>query len=318
MKIVDYLKSKFMDFDCFFGAVNNLKPIKISKIDYNRIKEFFDSQEKEIALKILEKKSQQSLGQLPTPKTIFPTLGEKISDNGDYLGCTFVLNNAYFKGIKSEANEAFKDLYLSGILQIFADYGFIPKFNISDYYTNEYPYFIEIETIQKVSLESLSFERIVELSVFVSFLQQILKSQGYSLQDPNIENFCYSVNHPYYLDFGSFEHKFHHHKEYSLVISLIYQIVLSYFPNSIFHDYYIFGTETNWNSNKKNNIYKYNKIEVRKIAKRFVAYHKLHSSHLVYRAAKRVIKHFDCRPEDLFILFSDVDKLNEFDFLNYK
>lgn len=318
MKVIEYLHSKFMDNDYFFGAVHNIKPIKLKKEEYNKIKDFFAEQEKEVTLKIEEKKIEFKSFILPTPNTIFPENGVKVSDNGDYLGCTFICNNLYLKGIKNDAKERFRELYYSGILQTFVEYEYVPKFKISNYYSKDHLWFLEIEPIKKQSLETINFEDTVELSIFVSFLQTILNKQGFSLQDPNIENFCYSVNHPYYLDFGSFEHKLHRHKEYSLVISLIYQIILSYFPNSIFHDYYVFGIKTEWNSNKKNDIYKYNKIEVRKVAKKFVSYHRVHSSSIVYRAAKRIVKKFECRPEDLFILFSKADRLEKFNFLNFK
>lgn len=314
-KITLLLMRRFGYKDFYFGKVNYLKPIKVSKKEYYKIQSFFSKQEDLVISNIREKDPKKN--NFSIPKVVLPAEARKISENGDWLGVTYSYEKKFYKSIKSESVKAFTDLYYSGLLQTFSDFKYIPKFKISEFYSNEFPLFLEIEPIKKVSYDSLSIEKCIETAIFVAFLQEICKRNGFSLQDPHMENFCYSEGHPYYLDFGSFEHQIHHSKEYSLVVSLIYQIIFSYFPNSIFHDYFIYGLNTNWCSDK-NSIFKYNKSEIRKVMKKFVLFHKYESSYCVYKAAKRIIKKFDCRPVDLYLLFSDRLNLSDLDFTKFK
>ncbi len=122
----------------------------------------------------------------------------------DPLGCILHKDGKIFRGVYRKSKESFIELYNTGILQVFAEIGWLPHFNITHYYTEEYPVVLEIEKLDIISLQFWTFSMIKEEARLKLQILDILKEFGYTLVDGHSGNVTFKNGKPIFFDFGSF------------------------------------------------------------------------------------------------------------------
>ena len=122
----------------------------------------------------------------------------------DVYGVVIYKDNKIYRGIYKKSKEKFIELYNTGILQVFAEEGFVPKFKISDFYTDDYPLILEVEKLDIVHYRNYSYSMIKEEGKLKLRLLEILSEFGYTLIDGHSGNTTFKDNNPVFFDFGSF------------------------------------------------------------------------------------------------------------------
>ena len=275
-----------------------LKPIKMSNKTYENIKAHYENITGKISKTISELSSRSE-----NIRGGVIQFGEykKLSEYGDYLGPVVEQNGKIYKLIKEQSFDLFKKLFNTQILQAFSFYGFIPKISITNYCLPDYPLIIECEKLNLTNYNDVSIDRFGELLLFVSFLQKVCRSNNVVLIDPHYLNYCYTLEgDKVFFDIGSFKYGETNHDDFSMVSLGCYRLLFSLFPESVL--FYRELNEFRYDVPKFKFPTDYREFVYYK--KRFYRYHRLHSSLIIYRAAKRIFDKFEVRPEDLQVLFS--------------
>lgn len=121
----------------------------------------------------------------------------------DPLGCVLFKDGKIYRGVYRKSKDNFIELYNTGILQIFAEIGYMPKFKITDYYTKDYPIIFEIEKLDIIPAIFWSFSMIKEEAKLKIQIISILNEFGYTLIDGHTKNSTFKNGKPIFFDFGS-------------------------------------------------------------------------------------------------------------------
>ena len=280
----------------------SIKPIKIKKEDYKGLKKIFN----DLKNAFFDGLSNATLtkSEILNPGSLFAFKYNVLSpDKMDLLGPTVESNGKIYKMIKQESVSKFVDLWQTGILQSFIKRKWIPDVHISDYYLDGYPLILEVEYLPNLLglREVPSINKRKEMIVFVSFICYLLQDTTYSIADPHSGNFGLSNKRTYFFDLGSFIKNNENSSQYSLVIGGLETILFSFFPESLLSTWDMFTSRNDFTDRIPREL----SHEYLYFSRRFVIYHLLHSSPIVFKASRRVFKYYICNPWDLIILFFD-------------
>lgn len=149
----------------------------------------------------------------------------------DPLGVILKKDDKIYRGIYTKSCDYFKELYKTGILQTLSKYGYIPKFRITNYYTDEYPIILEVEKVHIVNSTFWTYSQIKAEAVMKIELIEILNEFGYSLIDGHTCNSTFVNNKPIFFDFGSFIKKKDNYAVKELIINNIVTLILMSLKN---------------------------------------------------------------------------------------
>lgn len=121
----------------------------------------------------------------------------------DPLGCILSKDGKIYRGVYKKSEEHFKELYNTGILQTFAEVGIMPHFNLTNYYTEDFPIIFEIEKVDIIPSIFWSFSMLKAEAKLKILLIEILNKFGYTLIDGHSLNTTFKNGKPIFIDFGS-------------------------------------------------------------------------------------------------------------------
>lgn len=309
VKIVGSIKKRFSDFKSAYYAKNTFCFPKITKKDYELIKQECELFCETVIDEILNE-SNKIMSDFPEPKSKLKHF-EVLSKYGDWLGPVVKKDSHFFRCVKKESLIGFKKLWSSGLLQVFSKRGYLPKLTISDYYTDDYPIILEQECIDIRNITTLSLDVSKKGLLFTSLIQQISKKVGFALIDPHYFNYTYFANRFVYFDLGSFStlQDYNKRHDFSMVVLGAYRILFSYFPNSVFYRQdlgeFRYGFDVTYGTNYHEFVFY--KLKTYSFCKR-------HCTRTIYRSFKNIFENYDCSPWDVITCFmpdraNDVKKL---------
>ena len=121
----------------------------------------------------------------------------------DPLGCILNKDGKIYRGVYKKSEEYFKELYNTGILQTFSEIGIMPKFNLTNYYTEDFPIIFEIEKLDIIPSILWSFSMLKEDAKLKILIIEVLNQFGYTLIDGHTLNTTFKNGKPVFIDFGS-------------------------------------------------------------------------------------------------------------------
>jgi len=212
----------------------------------------------------------------------------------------------FYRGIVPEKTDDFMELYKSGALQALADAGRVVAIKLTDYYTEDYPLVIEMETLIAVPASYWSFGMIRESAINVLVVNSVLEYFGFQLLDGHAANSAFKGTLPVFFDVGSLCNR--KNKRASFVNEFIARylntLLMLSAPESYFSRFYI-------NSNCKISppvIHINDSIEMDAIKKRFFRYHARHSSQVYNALLYKLFIRKEIKPEYIKTLFAHTPK----------
>ena len=313
MQIIKRALDCIDDYRILYFPKNSIKPIIIDKKQYQLIKSRFDLYRDNIVREVIIEKGE--LKPFNTVPSILIDDFVVLSQIGDYLGPVIQYNDQYFRCIKTEAKKKFLDLWNSGILQVFERHGFIPSITISNYYTEDYPIILKMETIDILPFYEWTEEQSVRAALFISILQGICRRLDCVILAPHYFNITFVENRPIYFDIGSFymTRNLEKYNDTSMVLLGLYRILFLYFNESVLSKQEL--GDFRWG--KKKNDYS-NKMHEFVLAKRrAMAYHRFHSTKTGNKAFRKIFLKNKCTPEDVAICFIGNEIIKQHDLIDY-
>ncbi len=123
----------------------------------------------------------------------------------DPIGVVIFKENKVYRAIYEKSKDEFIELLNTGILQVFADYGFIPKFKVTNYFIEDCPIVIEIEKLKIIPACFWNFSMLMEEAKLKLSMLEILREFNYGLRDGHTGNVSFNGKNPIFFDIGSFE-----------------------------------------------------------------------------------------------------------------
>ena len=217
----------------------------------------------------------------------------------DFLGSTVFYNGKYYKGILKEKQKEFERMWETGLLQSLSQSSFIPKIKISNYYSDDYVYFIESETINIVPFKIWNTNMIIDSCKFVLKINKYLAEKGYVLFDPHILNIAFTSKGFVYFDLGSFVIRTQQNNDYSIVFDAIVLLTAKESKTSIIAE----TGYTNEIFSKIGTDSFYFSPEVNFLLKKYKTFNKIHSSIVVNRAIRDIFTNYKVKEQYLDLLF---------------
>ena len=240
----------------------------------------------------------------PKDKSLFKDYSTNYSAL-DPLGCILKKGNKIYRGVYVKSEKYFKELYETGILQTLAEYKLIPKFRITEYYTDDFPIIFEIEKLRIIPSQYWSFSMTKEEAKIKLFLIDILKEFGYGLIDGHCDNATFKDGIPIFFDFGSIIKDVHNHN----AIKQIYKCNITSLMMHTLGDCYCtrnIHTIVNCTTLDAFDTYEYKQI-----------YRRFLSNNMQYKL-KKIIKHRQyIYPEMVDLLFPQKDEKEKSFWCNY-
>jgi hypothetical protein len=224
----------------------------------------------------------------------------------DVLGKVIVTvenNEKYFyRGIFPEKIGFFKELYECGVLQSLAESGRVVQIKLTDFYTEEFPLIVQMETLLEVPPNFWSFSMIRDSAVNILIINSVLKAYGYTLIDGHPFNSFFRKNKSVFFDLGSFvKSKKEIFKEqfYSYYVNTLTMLSVkkSYYARHRFCFYNIALSPESVDVD--------NSIEMKAVEKMFLKHHRRYSSREYNRILKKVFLQKDIKPEFIDVLFPE-------------
>ena len=125
--------------------------------------------------------------------------------NVDDIGRVFTYEGRIMRGIFPKGLPIIKDLFASGLMDELYREEYIPKTDITEFYTDEFPMILEHEKIDFISYYSeWTLSMIKDAGLFVLKLESFLIQRGYRLKDCHPYNILFrSKGDCIYVDIGS-------------------------------------------------------------------------------------------------------------------
>lgn len=271
---------------------------KITKNQYEMIKKQCEVFCDRITTEIVAASNGESFD-FPKPKFYLNDVNI-VSKYGDWLGPVIKIDDRYYRCIKKESIDKFRVLWKSGVFKFFSKKGYLPKLKISQYYSDEFPIIIELETLVITDITKLSLEQSKKGLLFVSLLQFICKINGIAIIDPHYFNYTFFENRYIYFDLGSFStiDNYYKYRDYSMVVLGAYRILFSYFPDSIFSKQELGDFRYGVSPNYKTDFFEfdfYKSVTYK--------YCKKHCTKSVLNAFNAIFNNYECLPWDVITFF---------------
>ncbi len=151
------------------------------------------------------------INNLEASKKTFPKFeGEEFKDYEviysalDPMGVVITKDDKIYRGVYQKSKDKFIELYETGILQVLAEIGYVPKFKITNYYTKDYPIIFEIEKLTIIPPAFWTFSMIKEEAKLKIQILEVIRKFGYGFIDGHALNATFKDGKPIFFDFGSF------------------------------------------------------------------------------------------------------------------
>ena len=232
-KIINHIKTSLSDFlICYFPKME-IDSIKITKSQYDKLKNEINDYCNNVVNEINDYKKNGVIKITEGTEALHGY--EIVSQIGDYLGPVILMDGEYYRCIKKDAVPKFIELWESGILQVFSAKGFMPKIDISEFCSDEWPIILKQQKITIKKIEDTTIEESKKALFFVSILQLVCKKVNCVLLDPHFYNYTINESGFMFYDLGSFfmTNDISNYNDFSMVILGAYRILFSYFPGSV-------------------------------------------------------------------------------------
>lgn len=236
---------------------------------------------------------------------------EILSFNGDRMGKVFRKNGEIYRGIYKESCIVFKELWETGLLQVLSLNGFIPQTEITGYYTSEYPIILKHQQVQIVASKLWNTEMIKDAAILISLIKCLSEKVGFTLHDGHMNNVTFHEGTPVFTDIGSFVKNIGQktvcNKE--ILFSGCYRCIFRQLNNNILSRIQPYDEQNNaiWLEPR---FYDDLTREYYSALKKYMAYHRYHSS-LVSRAVlHRMFYFYDVKPAYIDLVFSQKSRDN--------
>ena len=280
---------------------SQLHPVRISKSDMANCQEYYRSLIKRILHEMEEVRCMEPeayKGQLLFENYVI------LSFNGDRMGKVFRKDGEIYRGIYRESCHAFKELWETGLLQVLASNGMIPKTEITGYYTEEYPIILKQEQVQIVASKLWKTQMIKDAAILISLIKAIAEEVGFTLHDGHMNNVTFHRGRPVFTDIGSFVKSTGQYTvcNKEILFSGCYRIVFQQLGDHILSRIQPYDEENNaiWLQPR---YYDDLTREYYTALNRYMSYHRFRSSRLCRRILRRMFYSYDIKPEYIDLIF---------------
>ena len=222
----------------------------------------------------------------------------------DYFGSTIFYKGNFYKGILNSKKNDFERIWATGVLQSLSKSKLIPNVQLTNFYSDDFAYFLKSETISIVPFKIWNKLMIIDSCKFVIKINRYLETKGLELADPHILNIAFTNNGFVYFDLGSFSKFNNMRNDYSIVFDAIVLLIAKESKTSLIaetgysnEDYSRIGTDDFYYS-----------PEVSNLLNNYIKFNKHHSSLIANKCIKDIFANFKVREEYLDLLFSDAER----------
>ena len=227
-----------------------------------------------------------------------------LSFNGDRMGKVIMYNGGIYRGIYKESVPAFKKLWETGLLQMLGIKGYIPKTEVTPYYTDDFPIILSHETVT-MSASSLWNDRmILDALLLICLIKQLALKSGFTLHDGHLNNVTFHNGRPVFTDIGSIvENKGQATIcDREILFTGCYRLISRLVGSSILKHIQLYDESNNmiWVGSRS-----YNDMvrEYDVLLKAYLRYHLFHSGIRCFWLICRLFKAYDVRAEYIYALF---------------
>ena len=296
---------------------NTLTPNKKTKNDYIIISKKYRTIVQEM-LTCISDFITKNKGTFVMPKPhIKANSMTNISSIGDWLGPVLVLDNGktkvFYRAVKKESCLEFEKLWATGLLQALSYMKMIPDIHVSDYYSDDFPFLLEVGYLPLKMYWQWDLEEQRDMLIFTSVILLLARNLGCEITDPHYANVAFVCDKPIYFDIGSFRkiNVLPNSPSSSLLVSGFYRLIFASFSNSVLR------------IREPGRINKYDSRDLSDTLFEYsfyrahcLRYHFFHSSKYVYKIYKRIFNKRIIFPEDIVFLFGESERMSEL-FLYY-
>lgn len=128
-----------------------------------------------------------------------------MSVGADRVGRVFTVEGSVYRAIMSGAEQSFRELLDSGLLQDLEEKRLIPKTTITEHCFDGYPLVVQHETVEPLIYpHEWSYSMFREAALVVLRVNEVAQSYGYQTKDCHGYNVLFFGCRPLYVDVGSF------------------------------------------------------------------------------------------------------------------
>lgn len=282
---------------------SNLYPLHITKRDLSDCEEYYDSL---VNYMLAEMKQYHQTEKTEYEGQVLFEGYEILSFNGDRMGKVFSKDGEIYRGIYKESCEVFKELWDTGLLQVLASNGMIPKTEITGYYMPEYPIILKHSQVQIVMSKLWNTQMIKDAAILISLIKTISEKVGFTLHDGHMNNVTFHEGKPVFTDIGSFVknkgQKTVCNKE--ILFSGCYRCIFQQLGNSILSRIQPYDEENNaiWLQPR---FYDDLTREYYSALKKYESYHRYHSSLMTIYILHRMFHFYDVKPAYIDLIFTE-------------
>lgn len=230
---------------------------------------------------------------------------EILSFNGDRMGKVFGRDGEIYRGIYKGSCDTFQELWGTGLLQVLASRGLIPDTEITKYCTPEYPIILKHAQVQIVASKLWNTQMIKDAAALIAFIKGLAQRVGFTLHDGHLNNVTFHEGRPVFTDIGSFvKNKGQYtvcNKE--ILFSGCYRILFRQLGNSILSRIQPYDEQNNaiWLQPR---FYDDLTREYNEALKRYMSYHRWHSSAVSRHLLRRMFYCYEVKPAYIDLLFA--------------
>lgn len=239
--------------------------------------------------------------------------GYKIhSYNGDELGKVFEKDNEFYRGIYEESVGYFSRLWKTGLIQVLSSYGYLPKTEVTNYYSDEYEMILRHENVEISQSKLWNSEMICDACITMCIVNEVCKVFGYKLIDGHLNNMTFHNGKPMFIDIGSIVEDRGQSTMYErgLVFAGGYQLIFNKLGNSILSRVQTFdeGNNAIWINPMR---YDDSTHEYQYFLRKFKKYHRRNSSLCANSIIFKMFECYEVKPEYFSLLFSESKEIED-------
>ena len=238
-----------------------------------------------------------------------------LSYNGDRMGKVLGKDGKIYRGIYPESVSSFRKLWNTGLLQILGEHNLIPRTQITDYYTEDYPLILEHQSVD-ISVSSLwNTEMIRDAAILICLIKQIAQRVGFTLHDGHINKVSFEKGRPIFADIGSIVEDQGQATicDREILFTAVYRLLFHFLGNCLLRHIQLYDETNNaiWVTPRFYDDLAREYIHALNVYER---YHLFHSSWQCSRIIYRMFRRYEVLPEYIDCLFPiTVEKEKELD-----
>lgn len=286
-----------------FSRSTKLYPLKINKQELVQCEAYYQGLADDM---LKEMESGHWEAKLKPEEQVLVADYEILSFNGDRMGKVFGKDGEIYRGIYHNSCDTFMELWETGLLQVLASRGFIPYTEITKYYTPDYSIILKHAKVEIVASKLWNSQMIKAAAVLIAFIKSMAEKVGFTLHDGHLNNVTFHKGRPVFTDIGSFVKN---NGQYTvcnkeILFSGCYRIIFRQLGNSMMSRIQPYDEQNNaiWLQPR---FYDDLTFEYDSALKKYLSYHRWHSSALSRHILQRMFYCYDVRPEYIDLLFSD-------------